>query len=326
MKKLSLALISVVASAAPLLANIDNDIHRTFQVAAGGQLVVSADVGDIEVTAGNGSAVTVDVRRTAKTSSQSKADKIFAEYPTSVTQSGNTVTVKVDHENDGWFHLDFGNDIRIKTVVSVPKNFNLRLDTSGGDVSISDVSGNINTHTSGGDISATRVDGPLNVDTSGGDITIRQSGGAVVAKTSGGDVTVIDARSSVDARTSGGDIEINGARGVIAKTSGGSVKLENIAGGVDAHTSGGDVVARFAAAPTADVSLTTSGGQVKVFVPASAGFELDASSSGGDVDSEIPVLVRGSRERDSLIGRVNNGGPHMRLRSSAGDIAIVRSH
>jgi DUF4097 and DUF4098 domain-containing protein YvlB len=327
MKKLAFAFAAAAISAAPLFADINDNIHRSFNVRPGGRLVVDIDEGDIDVRSGAGSAVVVDVQRTARTSSESKAKDIFSRYETTVSQSGDSVTVKIDHEGDGWFHFNFGDEIRIKTTVTVPHDFNLDLETSGGDVVVTNVHGIVDTHTSGGDLNFKGIDGTLTGDTSGGDITLTQGSGQATLHTSGGDIEINGARGPIDARTSGGDISVRAVDGTLtAKTSGGSVTLQDVSGAVDARTSGGDVVARYSVAPRADVTLATTGGAVKLFVPSSAGFELDASTSGGEVESELPITIHGKRDRESLAGRVNSGGPHIYMRSSAGDIAILKMH
>ena len=318
---LTLALSALIAL--PLMADVQGNLQKSFTVHERGKLVVDAAGSDVEVRAGAANGVNVQVLRTAKTNSNEKAKEIFERYPVSITQSGDTVTVSIKHESN-MFKWSWGEDIRLKTIVTVPHNFNLDVDTSGGDVSVTDVAGTIDTRTSGGDLTFTRVDGKLSGHTSGGDIALTGNHGGADLHTSGGDVTARDVEGALILKTSGGDISATNINGPLtAYTSGGEIQLASIVGSIDAHTSGGEIDASLAGSPKGDVLLATTGGGVKLTVPSSAAFDLDAETSGGDVSSDLAVSVQGKRESDSLVGRVNGGGVRVKLRSSAGDIRIA---
>lgn len=305
-------------------AEIRSNIDRVFNVAGPGHLVVDIDMGDVEVRGGGNGRIAVQVARSVSTSNRDKADDLINEFTYDVSQAGDVVSVKIDNKSNTWFNWGLGPQLSIKTIVTVPRTAIVEVKTSGGDVNIADTDGVVQAKTSGGDVDLTRLGGTIKASTSGGDVTVRALRSMADVSTSGGDILVEGAPAGVNARTSGGDIKIRGAAGVIvAKTSGGDVDLENVDGAVEARTSGGDVTARFVAPVRRDVLLTTSGGGVRLYVPQNSGFELEAISSGGDVSSNIPVAVQGKQSDDRLIGRVNGGGPKVRLRSSAGDIVIA---
>src|SRR4051794_17450562 len=110
----ALVLLAVSAHAA-----IDSNIHKAFNVAEGGTLIIDTDLGDIRVDPGAGG-VTIDVMRHARTSSQSKANDLFKDLDIRFAQEGNNVrvTAKDDHAFR-WFNF-FGNDLDVKFVVTVP--------------------------------------------------------------------------------------------------------------------------------------------------------------------------------------------------------------
>lgn len=310
--------------AVPSYAGIASHITRTFNVSGAPRLVVDIDMGDVDVRAGAAGKVGVQVLRTVSTNDQAKAHELINKFTYDVQQNGNVVSVRIDNRSRVWFDWGIGPRLRMKAVVTVPRNAVVQLATSGGDVIVLDLDGVVQARTSGGDILLGRLGGQVKASTSGGDVTVKEMRSAVDVSTSGGDILVEGAPAGVTAKTSGGDITIRRAGGnIVARTSGGDIDLEGGTGVVEARTSGGDVVARFASAPRSDVNLSTSGGSVHLVVPVTSGFELDASSNGGDVSSSIPVLVQGKRHDDHLVGRVNGGGPRVRLRSSAGDIVIA---
>ncbi|MFI7102997.1 DUF4097 family beta strand repeat-containing protein [Streptomyces sp. NPDC050161] len=110
----------------------------------------------------------------------------------------------------------------------------------------------VDLHTSGGDITVSGMSGSVAAETSGGDITLDDSAARTAkVRTSGGDVTAgfTKVPDDVSGRTSGGDVTIRlpkGSYAVDASTSGGNRKVSvttdaSAAHKVAAHTSGGDV-------------------------------------------------------------------------------------
>jgi DUF4097 and DUF4098 domain-containing protein YvlB len=111
---------------------------------------------------------------------------------------------------------------------------------------------------------------------------------------------------------------------VKAHTSGGSIRVEEALAAIDASTSGGSIKANFTVQPKGNTRLSTSGGNVTISLPANVNVDLDAHTSGGDVDSELPVTMVGKHSDDSLVGKINAGGPQLVLRSSGGGITITK--
>jgi DUF4097 and DUF4098 domain-containing protein YvlB len=107
-------------------------------------------------------------------------------------------------------------------------------------------------------------------------------------------------------------------------TSGGNIEIKSVENTLHASTSGGDVSARLAGPLKGDCKLGTSGGHVRVTVDKTAAFDLDASTSGGGVDAAglTITIERGGSGRSRLSGKVNGGGPLLKLRSSGGDVVV----
>lgn len=304
-------------------AATDSNIRRTFGVAQGGTLTVDADLGNLTIT-GGGSGVTVEVKRRAHASSRSRADEIFKQYEVKMDQSGNDVRVTARYDHPfSWFH--WTDDLDVDFVVSVPANYNLQLKTSGGNIKVGDLHGDIRAHTSGGDVSLARIAGPVDASTSGGDVSLDAGNGRIVLRTSGGGVHIGQANGSVDAKTSGGSIEIiRAAADVYAHTSGGGITIDEAFGSLDASTSGGSIRARLAQQPRGESKLSTSGGSIVVSLAPNVSLDLDAHSSGGEVATDVPMTIQGKQSDDTLNGRINGGGPRLTLRTSGGDIRVKK--
>jgi DUF4097 and DUF4098 domain-containing protein YvlB len=320
---------AVVAGALGLLAvtaaqaSIDNTIRKTFNVTPGGTLIIDADLGDISVNVAAGSAVTIDVVRRARTNSQSRANELYSKYDLSFTQEGSNVRVIGKYDHPFRFFDFFNDDLDVKFVVTVPARYNVNLDTSGGDIRVGDLNGEVKAKTSGGDLDLGRIHGVVDARTSGGDVSIAEAHTTVTLGTSGGDVSVGSADGNLTAKTSGGDIEIKrAAANLLAHTSGGSISIGEAHGIIDASTSGGSIHARLAQQPRGDSQLKTSGGTITLTVAPSVALDLDAHTSGGDIETDVPVTLLGKQSDSTLNGKLNGGGPRVVLRSSGGDIRL----
>jgi hypothetical protein len=298
----------LAGSPALLEAKITRTVEKTFSVQPGGLLKASTQGGDITIRTSDSPQVQVLVKQVIRASSESEADEILEKLNLRLEQSGNDVVVEARYEKrspGSWF----GNwpPVNVSFEVTVPRHFNLNLGTSGGDIAVASLRGNVRARTSGGDLEFDRIDGDLEAGTSGGDILLKE--GTALAKLN----------------TSGGDIEVDRAGGLTeVSTSGGNVTLRSVERLVRATTSGGNVHAVITGPIAEDALLSTSGGNVHVEVVKGTAFHLDASTSGGNVRASglTITLEDGANGKNKLVGAVNGGGPRLKLRSSGGDVTV----
>lgn len=297
----------------------DDVIRKGFNVAEGGTLRLDADLGDVKiVTGGNG--VAIEVIRDAR---GRKGEERMREHKIDFRQSGNDVIITSDDDGDdnGWFQ--WSDDYRVQWNIRVPARYNIDVKTSGGGIDLADIGGTVEARTSGGGIRTGKLSGDATLKTSGGSIRVGGATGELNAHTSGGSIDIGDTTGDVEAKTSGGSISLSRVGGkVVARTSGGGIRVDDALGTVDASTSGGSITANLSRQPQGDSRLATSGGSVTVNIAGGVNLELDARASGGGVKSDVPVLVQGTQDDDSLRGRIGNGGPKLVLRSSGGGIRV----
>ena len=229
--------------------------EKTFNTEPGKTLTVKASAADITVKTADNSEVYVKVLGNKRAEEK-------MEFSFDNGSDGVTVTAK-RKDHGGWFH--FGSGIALRIEVVVPKSYNVNLSSSGGDLVIGNVNGQMRLSTSGGDVSAKNTTGDLSVSTSGGDISVRSNKGSAKLGTSGGDIVCSDFNGSLDAHSSGGDIQLNGGNGEVkASTSGGEITL-NYSGenkGINLRSSGGDIVINLPSDFNAQAKLYTSGGTI----------------------------------------------------------------
>ncbi|MCI0353732.1 MAG: hypothetical protein L0099_01645 [Acidobacteria bacterium] len=210
------------------------------------------------------------------------------------------------------------------------------LETAGGGVSVKSVKGKLVVETGGGGIEIGTVGGPVAVSTQGGGIQVSECGGNLAADTQGGGIEVGSVNGAVALSTQGGSIHLSGARGLVrAETQGGGMKLLNLTHGVNAETQAGSIVAEFVGGRetfTAS-SLETTQGDVIVYLPANLGVNLEADidvAQGHTVRSDFPevqITTEGGTygpKQVYAVGRINGGGPLLKLHTTSGSIVIQR--
>ena len=283
-------------------------IHKSYDVSPGGSLVVKHVVGDFSIKGWTKDVVEITQDIKIKSYTRGEAEEIYRRMLASYAFSGNKVRVDGDYN---------GNRIHNSFTIKVPEKFNVDVGTSGGDMTLSGVEGEIELATSGGDIEVSDTAGRVKASTSGGDLTFRSISGPVQASTSGGDIDLQDIFGEAQFSTSGGDIRLhNATRRVKLSTSGGSISVESVSGDLNANTSGGDIRVRTI---SGDCSVNTSGGDIDL---SDIDGRLHANTSGGD--------IAGANFKEKV--SVNTSGGDIRLdnvqaavsgSTSGGDITVT---
>ena len=229
--------------------------------------------------------------------------------------------------------------------IRVPRHYNLDLQTASDDISVVNVTGDVNVETfnaglrlqeitgridavtSIGNIDLKGFNGDVALQTKGGNITLAAGFGDVKAKTSGGNVQAVHVRGAVNGQTSGGNVTLRECKGgADLKTAGGSIEVEND-GPVLAKTSGGSIRCQLQKASISEdllLDLETMGGSVNVSLVPDIAAAVEATVLGGSVTTEFPVTVEasGTVKPDRLQGTINGGGPLLKLRAVGGNIIL----
>ncbi len=269
--------------------------EKNIPVSPGEKLHVEASSGDVKIVSWDKNEVYVKIMGNKKAASK-------MEFSIEKTAAG--VEVICEKEGAGWG--DWFSGISLKLEIKVPRQFNTKIMTSGGDLMIFDVEGKSGLKTSGGDITIKDCAGSLDATTSGGDIVLKDHTGDISLYTSGGDISAKNARGKLTAKTSGGDIDlVQGGGTVLAKTSGGDIELR-ITGDNDG------------------IELKTSGGDIDVFAKEGLNADLELDSSGGDVECDYPGTSASRVKSGYIRAKLNGGGPMIECRTSGGDVTFKK--
>src|SRR5579883_2654856 len=206
----------------------------------------------------------------------------------------------------------------------------VRCYSGGGPIRAAVVRGGGVFETDGGDIRIGDVLGAIRAITAAGGIHIDKAGGQVFADTFSGPISVLKALGDVIAATAGGPIDIGSAPSVDCRSSSGAIHLSNVSGSLQAATTRGAIVAEILAGhPLLDSYLATGNGDITVLVPSNMSVTIEAENAGSDdqhsIVSAFPA-IRIERRYSSVLatGRINGGGPLLRIVDGGGRIELRR--
>ena len=270
--------------------------EKTFDTSPGKNLILKASSGDVLITTSDAPKVYVKILGNERASQKVKFN---------FENSADGVTVIAENK-DGWNFFDFGRGIKLRFEITLPKSYNAKVSSSGGDISLNDLNGNADLHSSGGDVKVQNISGNTVVSTSGGDITINNNSGNLDLNTSGGDIKTTGFNGNVSATSSGGDIILEGSNGQI-----------------DAHTSGGEINLNYSG-ENLGIKLVSSGGNIVVKLPGNFNAQANLYASGGDIQcgfegNNVQKISSSKYEAD-----FNNGGKDFIAKTSGGDITIKK--
>lgn len=227
-------------------------------------------------------------------------------------------------------------------------------ETGGGGIDVGTVSGDLALHTGGGSIQVRHANGKViaetggggvvieagaqgaTIETGGGSVEVRQCNGMVRVSTGGGSVDLKDVGGSAEIETGGGTIRLNSAKGhVHAATGGGGIELYGVPSAT-AETGAGGITVKLVntSGERRDSELETGAGDITLYIASDVALNLRATvdmGNGHRITSDFPD-IHVSSEGDqwgpkTLIaeGRLNGGGPMVKVHTSSGDICIKRA-
>ena len=271
---------------------------QEFTVGDYAEVEVSTSGGRIEVIGKSTTKVTVNA--IAYVNGRRSSNANLDNWSITIEEIQGKIVAKAEKEsNMGW--LRCCKDESIAFEIETPVNTELNARTSGGSVSIENLSGNQYARTSGGRMIANNIQGNVEMRTSGGAIRLENIEGQAEVATSGGSIRAKKV-----------------TQGLKARTSGGSLHLQEISGSLEARTSGGSIDVRLVN-PIEYIEVSTSGGNVTVEVPENLGYDLELT--GSRVRTELRNFT-GSSSRDAIKGAMNGGGIPLKARTSGGSVSL----
>ena len=227
------------------------------------------------------------------------------------------VTSKGRHPSSGAGCLMFGD-----MEMDVPRGANVKLQTTSGDISVTEVA-RVNVSTTSGTITLVKMQEETNATVIGGDISVRDSTGSFTLHSTGGS---IDARDLARAAASDS---------LTASTLSGEVKLSHIQHQrVSVKSLSGEVSYSGALLPNGSYDFRSLSGEVHLSLPAASSFRLLASLGGSVkinsdfnlkyLENQDKVSPGNHREPRSVSATVGSGEASVQVSLFTGSLRISK--
>ena len=271
------------------LIDIKDTVKRSYKVRPGGTLMLDIDQGRVEVLPGAGSEVLIEVERKVTTDSRAKAERMFEQHDLQIEERDGGVYVgsRFDREDTFWNRIRSTERLKVRVRARIPEQYNVEFTTGAGNVALGSFSGDVSGVTGAGNIRIGEVSGSVEVVSGSGNIEIEGAGEELEVHTGAGNVDVRSVRGEATVKAGAGNIEV-----FITEQ------------------------------PDGDSAFSTGAGNVMVYVAGSVGVDVDAECAVGSASTDYPLEVEGKWTRKSFAGRINGGGPNLRMYAAVGNVAL----
>ena len=203
-----------------------------------------------------------------------------------------------------------GDDARYD--VAVPYGTRVVMRSTSGDLSATEVRGEVEAHTTSGDLRIEGANGRVLFESISGEVRGRRLAGPVRGQSISGSVSLEQVGGDVEVETVSGEITVNQARGSFVRLETTSGELE-FAGPLDR-------AGRY--------EFTSHSGGITLGLPADAGARVSVETFSGELDTAFPLTLGpsegGGRPR-SFEFTLGGGGARVTAQSFSGDINLRRS-
>lgn len=323
----------------------------------GGEIAIYNLVGSIKAVGGSGGDVVVTVARGGKDAAQLRVENgeiggrasLRVIYPARrITFEderdgrygwrGGRTTLRVnsdgtfgDNDDDGGQRVEIsdragGLEARADLTVAVPAGRRIDLNLAAGEVTVSNVDGDVYVDVHAANVTTNGTKGVLSLDTGAGTVSVTDAQGDVTLDTGSGSVTLKQIRGnklSVDAgsgRLRADDINVQsvgldlGSGGAtLMRLSARDVKLDSGSGSTEL-----DLLTDIRL-----LDIDSGSGGVTIWIPATLGARVDIDAGSGGIDVGVPINVT-RWESDRVVGTIGDGQGTIRIDAGSGGIRIKK--
>ena len=302
-------------------------VSQSIKVGDGAGLDVSHLSGDIRVTTGSASEIKIDATKRVRHRDAEEAKRLLEALRIDINNFNGRVEVRTVYPRRGQSGYSGGNNMSasVDYVITVPPNATVALKSISGDISVSNVKGEVRVESVSGDLTVTGTPNVALAKTISGDVTARDIGTqtSLVLSTISGTVVGTGLRvRSLEAGSVSGDVRLAGS------------EIDRL----EAKSISGNIEFDAPLAKGGRYEFTCHSGNVRVLFSGNTGFELDADTFSGNVRSDVPVTLRQVGRNESsrnqrgmarmsnraIRGTYGDGGAYLLVRSHSGSVVISK--
>jgi DUF4097 and DUF4098 domain-containing protein YvlB len=334
----------------------DYPVSATAPAAGVKRIVFENPRGNIRVTGGDVTDITVTGHKTVRTFNRDDADRTNGNTPLEMVPQGERLLIRTNQE-----HAPEGQQVSDELDVTVPRAMAVEARGHNGDFDITDTSGDVELASDRGDVRLARVGGNVRLDMArseliravdmkgrldvqggGSDIELENVEGQVTingsyngrldfkklskplqfagARNTELNVAAVPGHISMDL----GDFEgtdLTGPVRLVANSR--DVRIEQFTQSLELETARGDVEIHPGRLPLPTIEARSGSGRIDLVLPEKATFQLDATAQRGEAENDYgPQLHQESNGRTATIkGQIGNG-PVIHITTERGSISV----
>lgn len=279
-------------------ATVKKEFKEVLAFTEGGSIYLENVNGNIETKSWSRAEAEVKALIKVKAGDSEEAEVTLKEVEILIDKASNKISIGVDYpEKEGgsglWKWL-FGKGKPVVTIsfwLTVPKNSDLDMNTTNGKIEVFGIVGSVLSRSTNGSVYVRNVVGPTE------------------SKTTNGNISAVDLRGDA-----------------VAKTTNGKIHLKRIDGNVNAKSTNGEIYVEVLGISKAkDMRFKTTNGSVTVLLPEDIDADLEAKTNNGKIYTEYPIIMVGEISKKRITGKINDGGPLIRIETTNGSIDILES-
>ena len=289
------------------------------KVGASGALDVSHLSGDIRVTGGSGSEIRVDATKRVRHKDPEEARRLLEALRVDVNNFNGRVEVRTVYPPRRTGTRGNGISVSVDYEIAVPANASVALKTISGDVTVTNVKGEVRIESVSGNLNVSNLPNVALVKTVSGDVMAKDIGAAtsLVMGTVSGTVIGTGLRvKTLEAGSVSGDVRLSG------------IEVERL----EATSVSGNLEFAAPLSKGGRYELSSHSGDVRIVLSGNTGFELDADTFGGSVRSDVPVTLRSVGRADgerrgsprAIRGTYGDASAVLSIRSHSGSVVITK--
>jgi hypothetical protein len=278
---------------------LGDEYVQTYPLSGRASVHVHAQWGAVHIVTNDGNKVEFDVKY--------DREQWASALPIESRQDGNDVTLTARVDEHSWWGWGTFSDHRLNITVRMPKDADLQLQTTNGDIDVATVNGHILIETRNGRVAAQQLSGTIDVVSTNGEINLDALKGEMSVHTTNGPITATGMDGKCALSTTNGQVRVEGRFD--------SLDIDSTNGGVIARAESGSAI-------LSGWNIGTTNGRVDLSVPMDFKANLHASTNNGRIKVDLPVTLQGYEDHNQVRGTLNGGGPDMSIHTTNASIRL----
>ena len=293
------------------LVRYERTVQLSKPMAAGSLFAAKSRDGWITVTGGDVTDCNVTATIIARADSEKNARRIAEKTTVKLERFGKRLTVKV-----GKPILMTNQSVDVQLKAMVPKNCGAELGTDDGDITIENVTGNVNITTDDGSVALSRIGGSIKIRGNDGSINVQDVNGDVELQRDGGGIDIQTDDGTVTLSRVGGGIKVRGNDG--------SIRIDEVSGDVKLESDDGRITVVYSedAGGVCNVSLITHDGAIDFTAPVDFSANVEIITDDGSINTDLPIKVTGKLGKSGIKGTIGIGEGNLYIKTDDGSIRI----